>query len=867
MRTNIKWASLMGVVLSGIIILAACATPTPQVITETVQVTQLVRETEVVRETVEVPVEVQVTPTAETMDRTGAMVDKVIVVEEPSLESAVSRLSAGEFDVYAFAAADPEVLDTVDADPNLKTAKAFGTYDDLTFNVVGPTFEATGKLNPFYSQRIREAMNWLIDRNYIGQEIMGGLGIPRYLPVSNGFPDYVRYIDKVRELEARYAPDPERAKQVITEEMEAMGAEFVDGQWMYNGEQVEIIGLIRTEDERREIGDYVGNLLEDLGFAVIRDYKSSAEASPIWLRGDPNDGLFHYYTGGWVTTIVSRDQAANFDFFFTPRGRPELLWQAYSPSPEFDDVSDRLARNAFSSLEERGELFRQALEYSIEDSDRLFLVDEASYSPYRVETNLAFDLAGGIQGAWLWPYTLQKEGQVGGTVTLANASILTDPWNPIAGSNWVYDTMLQRGTGELQAFPDPFTGLVWPQRLDHAEVFNLEGLPVTSTLDWVDLQFVPEIDVPEDAWIDWDATEQRFITVGEQNPDGLTAVTKVVAYYPDDLYSLQWHDGSNFSLADLVMGWIMIFDIGKEDSPLFDESQVPGLVSFQDSFRGFRIVQEDPLIVEYYSDQFFLDAETNLDANNLAASQTFFPYYVQGPGAWHNLALGVLAETDGELAFSSSKANANEVEWMSYIGGPSLDILGQKLEQAASEGYIPFAPTLSQYITPDEAAARYQNLEEWNRKHENYWVGTGAFYIDRVFPVEGTVILSRNPNFPDPAQKWARFGEPRFPAGELDGPGRVAPGEEAQYDVTVDFEGEPYPVDDIQQVKYLVFDATGALVLSGDATAIEDGHWQITLSPEETQALEAGANRLEVAVVSRLVSIPTFLRFEFVTAP
>ena len=867
MKTNTKWVSLFVLVLTGTLILAACATPTPQVIIETVPVTQLVRETEVVRETVEVPVEVQVTPTPGAVDRTGAWVDTVIVVEEPSLESAVSRLAAGEFDVYAFAAADPEVLDTIEANPDLKTADAYGTYDDLTFNVAGPTFEGTGKLNPFSSQRIREAMNWLIDRNFIAQEIMGGLGTPRYLAISNGFPDYVRYIDTVREIEARYAPDAERASQVITEEMEALGAEFVDGQWMYEGEQVELIGLIRTEDERREIGDYVGNLLEELGFAVVRDYKSGAEASPIWLQGDPNDGLFHYYTGGWVTTIVNRDQAANFDFFFTPRGRPELLWQAYNPSPEFDDVSDRLARNDFSSLEERGELFRQVLEYSIVDSSRLFLVDEASYSPLRVETNMAFDLAGGIQGAWLWPYTLQKDGQVGGSVTISNASILTDPWNPIAGSNWVYDTMLQRGTGELQAFPDPFTGLVWPQRLERAEVFNLEGLPVTSTLDWVSLEFVPEIAVPEDAWIDWDITEQRFITVGEQNPDGLTAVTKVVAYYPEDLYSLKWHDGSSFSLADLIMGWIMIFEPGKEGSPLYDETQVPALVSFQDSFRGFRIAQEDPLIVEYYSDQFWLDAETNLDTNNLPVAQIFYPFYAQGPGAWHNLALGILAESNGELAFSSSKANANEVEWMSYIGGPSLEILGQKLEQAITEGYIPFAGTLGQYISAEDASTRYANLQEWFRKHENYWVGTGAFYIDRVFPVEGTVILSRNPDFPDPADKWAGFGEPKFPAGELDGPGRVTPGEEAQYDVTVTFNGEPYPVDEIQQVKYMVFDATGALILSGDATAIEDGQWQITLSAEETGQLEAGSNRLEVAVISKAVSIPTFLSLEFVTAP
>jgi hypothetical protein len=35
---------------------------------------------------------------------------------------------------------------------------------------------------------------------------------------------------------------------------------------------------------------------------------------------------------------------------------------------------------------------------------------------------------------------------------------------------------------------------------------------VGKTLDWVDLQFVPSIEVPGDAWVDWDAENQVFIT-------------------------------------------------------------------------------------------------------------------------------------------------------------------------------------------------------------------------------------------------------------------------------------------------------------------------------------------------------------------
>jgi peptide/nickel transport system substrate-binding protein len=44
------------------------------------------------------------------------------------------------------------------------------------------------RLNPFGVREIREAMNWLLDRDYIVQEIMGGLAIPKYFPITGWLP-------------------------------------------------------------------------------------------------------------------------------------------------------------------------------------------------------------------------------------------------------------------------------------------------------------------------------------------------------------------------------------------------------------------------------------------------------------------------------------------------------------------------------------------------------------------------------------------------------------------------------------------------------------------------------------------------------
>jgi peptide/nickel transport system substrate-binding protein len=150
-------------------------------------------------------------------------------------------------------------------------------------------------------------MNWLVDRDYIADEITGGLARPRFVPINFASKDSAELADVIAAIELKYAHNPEKAVEVITAEMEALGAEMVDGVWTYNGEPVVLTGLIRTEDERLEIGDYVSNLLEDIGFTVERDYKTSAEASPCWLRGDPDEGCAHFYTGGWVSTAISRN--------------------------------------------------------------------------------------------------------------------------------------------------------------------------------------------------------------------------------------------------------------------------------------------------------------------------------------------------------------------------------------------------------------------------------------------------------------------------------------------------------------------------------------------------------------------------------
>ncbi len=878
MFTSKKSAAFIAMVMVVSLILTACGpTPEPQVIEKTVIETVVVEGTpqvvekvvtevveKVVTEVVEIEKQVEVTAVPVPVERMGAWLDTVVMVEEPSSDAGVTRLEVGDIDVYAYNVSEPDVAQRIFDSDIVVYETAYGNYKDLTFMPsAGPEFAETGVLNPFYSDKIREAMNWLVDRNYIVQEIMGGLGRPRFVPINFASKDSALLADTIAGIELKYAHNPDKAVEVITAEMEALGAEMVDGKWNYNGAPVVLTALIRTEDERLEIGDYISNLLEDIGFTVQRDYRTSAEASPCWLRSDPETGCAHYYTGGWVSTAISRDASGNFSFFYTPDGYPVPPWQAYSPSPEFYDLATRLTNSDFANMEERAQMMAQALDLALLDSQRIWLCEDLGIAPHAANVALASDLSGSIYGSRLWSRTMRYTDQVGGSMTIATASIMTNPWNPIGGSNWVYDMMPIRGMQDNAVLPDPFTGINVPVRLARAEVYIEEGLPVEQNLDWATLEFVPEIVVPDDAWADWDPENQVFITAAERFTETQTVASKMVMYYEDDMLDkVKWHDGSPFSLADMILFMIMQFDPNKEASPIYDESGVPNFETFMAAFKGWRIVSEDPVVIEYYTDAYTLDAE-----NNVTDFRAAWPsaYWNGQEVAWHVLAPAWLVEANQEAAFTADKADALEVDWMSFIAGPTLELLKARLDEAQAENFIPYAPTLGQYITAEEATARYANVQEWYRRYGHFWVNTGVFFLQKAFPVEGTLIMQYNPAYPDLATRWLAYGTAPVPVVLLDGPDRVTIGEEAVYDIFVTFQDAPYAVDDIGMVKYLVFDATGQLVNVGEATAVEDGHWQATLSADVTGALSAGSNQFAAIVVSDRALVPVRETLQFVT--
>jgi peptide/nickel transport system substrate-binding protein len=793
-------------------------------------------------------------PEVEVGDRVGSLLDEIVFTQEVDMGKVIELIEGGAQQVVAQGVSNPGLFRRIRDSERVDHAISYGSSQEITVNPVGPIF-ADGRLNPFHVREVREALNWLVNRRHVAEEIYGGLAVPRYLPLSTAFPDYARLADVARRLELRYQHDPARAEAIFDREMRRLGAEKVNQVWMYEGRPVRLTVLIRSEDERRRVGDYIGNLMEGLGFQVERLYRTAEEAARIWILGDPAAGRWHLYTGAWGATVISRDQSDNISFYYTRRGRPEPLWQAYDPDPELDELADRLQRRDYTEFAERQAMMARALDLAMEDSVRVWLIDQINVWPHARNVALAVDLAAGVAGSNLWPYTLRYRDRIGGRVVFGTPSLLTQPWNPVDGSNFVFDMMIQRAVADLPVLPDPFTGLWLPQRIESAAVTVREGVPVVKTHDWLTLEKAEEIQVPDDVWIDWDVAEQRFVTVGEKHPEGITARAVARIRYEEDYFDRRWHDGTRFSMADLIAGWILTFERAREESRLYDAAHVPAFEVFQRQYRGWRILSQQPLEIEVYGDQIYPDAEWIAATRATSASP------------WHSLAIGIRAELNGELAFSSHKADQLQVEWMSYIAGPSLRILERHLRTARAEGFVPFPQVLRDFMRPGEVEERYAALTEWFGQRRHFWINDGPYYLHSVHPVERSVVVRRSEFFTDRADKWLRFTRPEIPVLDLDGPVVVEAGSAVEFELEITFDGRAYEPDQIDMARFLVFDSRGEVAEEGNARHEADGRWVISLSAETVSRLGVGANSLEVAVSSLRVALPTFATHAFATIP
>ena len=171
----------------------------------------------------------------------------------------------GNLDLYYYRISSDRI-DSVKSREGLQVYESTGGSYSILINPA-----VSEKFNPFSIKEVRFALNYLVDRKLIVNELMGGYGttmISNYGPFD---PDYLFIVDELESFHFRY--NPALAEEMISKALTEAGAKKIDGKWTFDNKEIELIAFIRSDDPvRKSIGEILSSELEKIGFKVIKRF-------------------------------------------------------------------------------------------------------------------------------------------------------------------------------------------------------------------------------------------------------------------------------------------------------------------------------------------------------------------------------------------------------------------------------------------------------------------------------------------------------------------------------------------------------------------------------------------------------------------
>ncbi|AKT35124.1 putative solute binding protein [Pyrobaculum sp. WP30] len=651
----------------------------------------------------------------------GPATDRIVGKSVP-IAQAASAVKAGDIDVYIFGMRASLAV-PLKGDPTVKLYTVAAGFNDMVLN---PAPANPPCANPFSSRAIRFAMQFIVDRDYVANEIYKGFAVPMYIWLSPYDPTYSVVADLISQLGIRY--DLDYARSIVDREMPKLGAsKGADGKWYCQGKPVTIIGLIRIEDERKDIGDAFASALEQLGFTVDRRYVTFDVAIQTVYGTDPAQFQWHFYTEGWGkggldrwdTSSVSQYCASWFGYM---PGWGTTGWYNYA-NATIDQLTDRLYKGNFKSFQEYINLYRNATLMCVQESIRVFVNTNlnayvASPKLQGVTVDLGAGLRASVYNARNW-YVPGRDVVNVGHLWVWTAS---SAWNPVpqGGFTDVYSVDWYRMMYDPAMWNHPFTGEPMPFRAAY-----------TVETKGPDGQF----DVPADAYR-WDAKQKAWVSAG-----GAKAKSKVVINYAKYV-GAKWHHDQPIKLADVLYIYAFLWDIANDPQKVARESGVASYVNATMSLiKGIRVLNDTAM--EVYVDYW------HFDPNYIAAQAVITPdmpwevYY----------AVDQLVYARQTYAASRSAATKYNVPWLSLILKDHAKAASDILQDALNKGYYPeswFKIGDKVLLTKDEALARYKASTEWYSKYNHMIISQGPFYLYAIDTAKQYIELRayRDPTYP-----------------------------------------------------------------------------------------------------------------------
>ncbi|HBR32993.1 MAG TPA: ABC transporter substrate-binding protein, partial [Firmicutes bacterium] len=246
----------------------------------------------------------------------GPIVDKVYFDVRMQQDIGIQDVAAGKSDVFYYGVEGPSIqgLDRATLDKLEIYSIPSGTWSLLLNpipNAAPYTVEVDGKdyFNPLAIREVRFAINNLINRQYIVDEILGGAGGAMMTMATPGQPGTYRYNLIGSQLGLTAEGNEEQALKEINEaltaaaKLPALKGKLKEGKdwWTFNGQPVTVKFAIRVDDPQGRVkeGEYVAQQIEKAKIKVERLMWDRAKCNNEVYGGNPAKYQWQIYTEGW----------------------------------------------------------------------------------------------------------------------------------------------------------------------------------------------------------------------------------------------------------------------------------------------------------------------------------------------------------------------------------------------------------------------------------------------------------------------------------------------------------------------------------------------------------------------------------------
>lgn len=774
--------------------------------------------------------------------KNGSFVETVRFIRYTDQNRALEEIKQGKIEIYYFAI-PLEVVSEMMSNPSVqiydRTAGSFG----LLFNPA-PSNDSGKSLNPFQIKEVRYAMNFLINREFVVDEILKGYGSILIDPFGQYSPEYLNVIDTVESLGIGY--NPKLAEEMITDALSSRGAvkDKATGKWLFADNPISIKILIRSDDpRRRSLGDLISSELSRIGFTVIKQYGDLNKANTIISGSNPQDFQWHLYTEAYAGTsafvkynpVITSQMYAPYAGNM-PGGQNPAFWNYQNSS--LDNVTQKINFFNFTSEAERNELVRNATRAGIQESVRIFVAQNTE--PYIAESDvkgLINDFGAGITSKLS---LINAQPPDLNLLNIGVKEIYQGAWNSVGGCGDTFCTSIYSALGDGATFRNPYTGEVIPMR----NVWT----NITTTGPTERMKVAPDAQT-------WDPYSQKWKDAG----DDAYALSKVDYKL---LYS-KWHHGIAMNRADILYPLYFAFewgtDQGKGDLTV-DPEYTAAVKEALPLAKGVRFINET--VIESFVDQWHYDEKEIADTATAWAGQP-----------WEITAATERLVTEGKVAYSTGQATAKNVPWLSLIVPSHAELILAELQKMKSESFVP--PPLVGIVSNEDAIERYDAAIRWIQNHRHAVISNGPFYLDTYNPSGGIITIRafRDPSYPFPQGYWSVYENPELAIiEEVVTQKYVSPGEQLGAQVNVTIGGKP---SNDAIVDYFLSDTDGKVILSGQAEPAgkrsntplshQQGVYEFSLNSSDTSKLKLGPNSLKIFANSEEAFRPDIFTIPLIT--